>query len=211
MISNPHSTPSSFSIHDRNSLCQHYLDILYRKISVFHAEVNASKNNIPETYGEIFYSGVEKLLSSITLTPEDVFADLGSGIGKIVLHAFLRSPVKEARGIELLPELHEQAIKVEGKVRQDLPEFYAESRQTRFLLGSFLELPLTDVTVALICSACFSQTMLLELGRYIDKTPSIHTVLTLRPLDTLERLPFKKAVRIECSWDTALCYIYSKK
>lgn len=199
----------AFTDHERNSLCEHYLHILYHNIQG-HRASNEKLNDIGETYGEILYPSMDKILSTLPLTEHDVFFDLGSGLGKIVVQVFLRSLVKETYGIEYLPELHQQAVLVSQKLQQDLPHFYEQGRKLNLILGDFLEIPLTEATVVLVSSPCFSPKTLYTLGNIINHTPSIHTVLTLRPIANLIRLRFKKAIRIECSWDTALCYIYGK-
>lgn len=201
------ASSSEFSIHDIDKLCQHYLAIQYQNIRLQGA---ATKNNICETYGEILYSGVDKILSVIRPSDSDVFVDYGSGLGKMVLHVFLKSLVKEAYGIEIVPELYHHALNAAQRMQQDLPGFYQGNRKLTFLLGSFLEIPLTTATIAMVNSTCFTQSLLNQLGTLIEQTPSIHTVLSLRPIGLLERLAFKKSFRIECSWDTALCYVYSK-
>lgn len=207
MISNRLSFPK-LSIHDSDTLCQYYLNIIYHNTNGPRAGENYKINNIAITYGEILYPSIDKLLSAISLTEQDVFVDLGSGLGKFVLQVFLKTAVKEARGIELVPDLHQQALAATQRVQQDLPDFYAEGRKLTFLLGSFLEIPLTQATAVLISSPCFSPKILDTLGKIIDSTPSIHSVLTFRPISTLQRLSFKKSIRIECSWDSALCYLY---
>ena len=129
-------------------------------------------------------------------------------MGKIVIQFFLKSMIKAAYGIELIPELHQQAQSAAKKLQRDLPDFFTGDRKVTFLPGSFLEIPFSTATVALVNSACFTQSLINELGKKLENTPSIHTVLSLRPIHTLLRLDFKKVIRIECSWDSALCYIY---
>lgn len=192
--------------YDNNQLCQHYLDILYEG-AVGHCE-REKNNNMAETYGEILYPSVDKLLSKIQLSNEDVFVDLGSGLGKLALQVFLKSHVKEVCGIEIVPELHVQALKAALRVQSELPGFYQGDRKLTFLCDDFLEISLATATVVLICSPCFSQDIVYSLGEKINNTPSIRTVLALRPMPTLRHLSFKKTIRLECSWDTALCYVY---
>lgn len=183
------------SITDADALCQHYFK---------------QSPSITETYGEILYPSVNKLISTISLTEQDVFVDLGSGKGQVVIQVFLNSAIKEAYGIELLPELHNSAIAAAERLQSDFPFFFHQERKISFLSGSFLDIPFTTATVAFINATCFTQSLLNELGQRIENTPSIHTVLSLRPINALKRLAFKKAIRIECSWDSALCYIYKK-
>ena len=192
---------------DTDMLCQHYLNILYHNISGH--KVNERQNkNIPETYGEILYASVDKLLAELSLSDQDIFVDLGSGLGKVVIQTFLNSAVKESHGIEIIPELHQESLIAAQKVQNDLPDFFEGERRLTFLKGSFLGIPLDMASVVLIGSPCFSPQILEQLGEIINNVPSIHTVLTLRPISTLKRLSFTKVIRVECSWDTALCYVY---
>jgi len=157
--------------------------------------------NINETYGEILSESVTKLLRLIPMTENDVFLDLGSGKGKVVSQVFAETNVKEARGIELLPALHAEA---ERNKSARIPV----NRSLTFIQGDFLQVPFTAATIVFIASPCFGASLLHQLGDKLNHTPTIHTVLSLRPIATLSRLTFKKIVRIECSWDSALCYIY---
>lgn len=159
------------------------------------------QKKITETYGEMLPESVNKLLSTINITADDVFLDLGSGLGKVVKQVFTQTSVKEARGIEINPQWHAQAI-------QNIP--INTDRILQFTQGDFLNISFTDATIALIASPCFSLSMLHTLGEKINATSSIHTVLSLRPIATLTRISFKKIIRVECSWDTALCYVYAR-
>jgi hypothetical protein len=163
---------------------------------------------ISETYGEILPEGVDKFLSVVKPSSQDGFLDLGSGKGKLLLQVFSNSPVNTAHGIEILPQLHEQAIHAEALLRQNQPALFTQ-RQLTFTLGDILAEPYPAATIALISSPCFSPTILNRLSDIIDSTPSIHTVLSLRPMLKLQRLSFRRTIRLECSWDTALCYVYS--
>lgn len=187
-------------------LCQQYLNLVYHDAAIVSREHNHS---ISETYGEILYPSMEDLLSTLSLSLHDVFIDLGSGLGKIVLYVFLRTLVREAHGIEIIPELHHQALTAAERVYRELPNFYEDDRKLIFTLGDFLENSFTEASVLLIGSPCFSPTMSYKIGEIINQSTRIHTVLTLRPILNLKRLSFKKTVRVECSWDTALCYIYT--
>lgn len=192
---------------DTNFLCEQYLNLVYQKNPV-QAIKRHVKNTISETYGEILYSSISKLLALIPIKASDSFIDFGSGMGKAALHVFLTTDIKEVYGIEIITDLHERASEALAKIQQDLPEFFAGNRQLNFIKGSFLEILFPTVTIALVNSTCFTQALLNDLGNIIDTTPTIHTVFSLRPINSLKRLVFKKAIRIECSWDSALCYLY---
>ncbi|BCA95671.1 hypothetical protein TUM19329_20320 [Legionella antarctica] len=199
---------TGLSINDIDSLCQQYLAILYHDVQRRNDLVI---NNICETYGEILYPSVDKILSVIQPSDSDVFVDYGSGLGKMVIQFFLKSRVKEAYGIEISPDLYQHSFNAAQRLRHELPGFYQCGRKLTFFLGDFLEVHLETATIAMVTSTCFTQSLLNQLGKIIEHTPSIHTVLSLRPISILERLTFKKTIRLECSWDTELCYVYSDK
>ncbi len=178
------SSPGAYSINDIDTLCEQYLRFLYADLEK-QAAATLEQRNITETYGEILYPSIDKIIASISLTEQDVFIDLGSGKGKIATQFFLKSLVKEAYGIELLPELHRFALACVKRLEVEVPNFFHNSRKLSFLLGSFIEIPFTTATVALINSTCFTQSLLNELGNVIENTPNIHTVLSLRPISTL--------------------------
>jgi len=195
-------------LNDREQLCQYYLNHIFKNMRG-HGTDMAGKKIIAQSYGEILYPSIAKLLSIIPLHADDVFVDAGSGLGKLALQIFLTSPVKAVYGIEIVARLHQQAILAEQKLREDLLECYQNERELKFILGNFLDLPLTNTTVLFLGSPCFSPSMLDTLSIKIENILSIHTVLTLRPLNLLQRLKFKKILRLEASWDTTLCYVYS--
>lgn len=163
----------------------------------------SSRKNIAQTYGELLPESVAKLINGVSITENDVFLDLGSGKGKVVAQVFKHTNVKEARGIEINPQLHVQAL-------MRMNEFKTQDTQRRIIFenGDFLNAPLIGATIVLIASPCFGPSILHTLGKRINETPTIRTVLTLRPIATLMRLAFKKMIRVECSWDTAICYVY---
>lgn len=191
-----------------SSLIYHYLNTVFQPPSSLD---NKKIYSMSESYGEILYQSMNKLLAIMPLSESDVFVDFGSGVGKIVAQVFLNSAVKEAYGIEIRSSLHEQAIIASQRIYQDLPEFYSGNRKLHFLMGDFLDIPLPKITVAFINSTCFTQKLLLSLGNVLNHIPSIHTVFSTRPIGSLQDLKFKNAVRVECSWDSALCYVYKKQ
>lgn len=192
--------------HDIDALCQQYLYKAYgEKLTICGGEQDVTKSD-----GEILYPSLNQILKNIILLKEDVFVDLGSGSGKIVSYVFLHSLVKQAIGIEVVPKLHHQAQWIANKMRKELPEFFENGRQLTFLQGDFLQMDLSMATILIINSTCFNQAMMIALGDIINKMTNIHTVLTLRPFANLQRLVFAKMIRVQCSWDSALCYIYNK-
>ena len=146
----------------------------------------------------------------MALTETDRFLDLGSGRGEVVSQVFLQSQSKEARGIEILPHLHQSAVAMVDLIRQQYPLFFDQGRILKYELGDFLQIPLGEPTVIFVNALCFGQKLLYTLGNIFNAIPTLRMVLAVRPLPSFTRLPFQEAFRLECSWDSARCCIYSK-
>ncbi len=188
---------------DHHSLCEAYLNDVFKTLAY-------SCEDPSETSGEILPPSITKLLQVLALTPNDIVVDLGSGTGKLAAQIFLESAASEVWGIELRKELHDIALIANQRMQRELSEFYKNNRQLHFFCGNFLEQNINRITVAIINSVCISQQTVLELEEKLNGIPSLRYVLTTRPMVTLN-MPFLKAIRIECSWDTALCYVYEKQ
>ena len=95
------------------------------------ARSSVSENGIPlagdsMTYGEFDLDFLGSLLEAAEPQKGDTFVDCGSGCGRLVLGAALLRPKvwAECHGIELLPELHNEAVA--ARMRMDeLPELSA--------------------------------------------------------------------------------------
>lgn len=64
----------------------------------------------PEVYGETSYDLICQMIDQIEITNDDVFIDLGSGVGQVVLQMAAATSCKECFGIE----------------KADVPSRYAE-------------------------------------------------------------------------------------
>lgn len=71
---------------------------------------------IPQVYGETSYELVCQMIDQIEITPDDIFIDLGSGVGQVVLQVAAATPCKICLGIE----------------KAEVPSRYAESMNKNF-------------------------------------------------------------------------------
>lgn len=185
----------------------YYLNHLYATLNVDTRLFHNTKN-INETYGEILFPSVNKLMRSLSLTELDVLFDLGSGIGKAAIQIFLTTNLRMVHGIEIRPALHTIATRALHTIRNEMPTWFKSSRMLSFTQADFLQFPLTTATILLLGSPCFDLFYLNEIAKIIDHSATIRYVLSLKPLPKISRLQFNKAIRIECSWDSTLCYLY---
>jgi len=81
-----------------------------------------SSDSIALTYGEITWKGVNQFIDYLPrkINKDDVFLDIGSGRGKMVLHMALHTPVQKSIGVELFEARHEDAIQLKKEIG-DIP------------------------------------------------------------------------------------------
>lgn len=194
-----------------DQLCQDYITSLYQGVSGFISyqpgeKETGEKKKVYLTYGEILYPSVNKIIDYIDIDENDVFCDLGSGIGKVALQFLLRTPVKKAFGIEYSQARNQMAEKVYAQVKQEFPDLFANGRTLSCQTGNFLEIDIKDTTIIYTCSTCFSEELLSDMGKMIDTLPKIKYVVSMKQIPS--KLPFDRILEIECTWDKTKCYVY---
>src|SRR5262245_11690106 len=112
-----------------DALYQSYITEVYQQTSAYQSyspsiQKDFTESNVCITYGELLYPSVKKIIHRLQLTAQDVFCDLGSGLGKCALQMFLQTDVKKVIGIEAASTLHQQAISCIERVKKDFPYFW---------------------------------------------------------------------------------------
>mmetsp|Transcript_13882 Transcript_13882/g.33247 ORF Transcript_13882/g.33247 Transcript_13882/m.33247 type:complete len:273 (-) Transcript_13882:91-909(-) len=122
-------------------------------------------------YGELSFEGAEELLRHVDAKEGEVFLDMGSGLGKMVLAAALqRWRFKECRGVEILPELHEKAVEALDILRAKLgDDELAKLPTVQLSLGDMLISPwVSDADIVYCFATCFSAEVLQALIRKFE-------------------------------------------
>lgn len=198
---------ANISSEDFNQLCLDYMNFLYTGISGFISyqpgeKEEGEKKKVYMTYGEILYPGINRIMDYIgDIREDDVFYDLGSGVGKIALQFFLKTPVKKSRGIEYSETRNNSAIGVYKQVHQEFPELFQGGKRTLDCInGNFLEADIADATIIYAASTCYSEELLADIGKMItERCPKVRYVVTLKPIPS--KVPLDKVFEVECSWD----------
>ncbi|KAJ3639303.1 hypothetical protein Zmor_002668 [Zophobas morio] len=81
-------------------LLRHILQQTYNAAVTDPEKLNQYEPFSPEVYGETSYDLVCQMIDQIDVTPDDVFIDLGSGVGQVVLQMAAATPCKICFGIE---------------------------------------------------------------------------------------------------------------
>ncbi|XP_019765115.1 histone-lysine N-methyltransferase, H3 lysine-79 specific isoform X2 [Dendroctonus ponderosae] len=97
-------------------LLRHILQQTYNAAVTDPEKLNQYEPFSPEVYGETSYDLVCQMIDQIEITADDVFIDLGSGVGQVVLQMAAATPCKICLGVE----------------RAEVPSRYAEAMNKNF-------------------------------------------------------------------------------
>jgi hypothetical protein len=137
-----------------------YIDHIYNDKSGFNIKSEErSMLGGSATYGEILYESAQFLIKNTPFSKRDVFYDLGSGVGKFVVQAYLNSPVKKCVGVELSPTRYNHSKNVKKRLNDEGK--IDKKREISFLESDFLKTDMRDATVVYMGSTCY-QTQLMD-------------------------------------------------
>lgn len=140
------------------------------------------------TYGELHPRSVDRAIRFLNLRKDDVFVDLGSGTGKVVIQAAMQSDCKRLIGIEVLHQRNVDAKRAHANLKKSMPR---KAHRIEFIEDSFLNVNLSDVTVVYMANHVFD-----------DPLPG----LILEMLKTLPRLRAVMCMKELCPKHTARCH-----
>lgn len=168
------------------------------------------KRDISLTYGEIFFESMQKIFKKFPLNVNDIFLDCGSGFGKVAAQTFLMTKVNKVIGIEIDSYKYKVAQLLLIKMQEQIDQIFYGSRNLTFIQGDITKVNIQDATVVYTCSTCFTEQLVWSLGEYLNTLPNLRLLLSLKPIPSFEKLPYYGIIPVECSWDSALCYVYKR-
>lgn len=195
-----------------------YVEMVYRTLKTsIHYSIDetlaAMHQHVSLTYGEILCRGFQALTKQVPspLHENDVFVDCGSGLGKLLLQAALLTPARQIIGIEIEPHFAAISRGAIARLQMDCAPIL-DGKSVSLIQGSFFDNQITNATVMFSCSLCFSEAMTYALGCWMSKHPNLRAVWSLKPLSSLlGQFHFVCTVEVECTWDTAIVYIYERR
>lgn len=173
-----------------------YEDIEGFEIPVVDAKKVRSSKGSP-IYGEINYEALNKLLGYLKLGHEDVFYDLGSGVGKVIIQTLLKTPVKRAVGVELSKTRHldaKLAVKRACAFAPDIKE------RVRLINKDLLTVDLKPATVIYTCSTAFSQAFMNKLTKRLASFTHPYRLISLQDLPEHPEFELMGKLRLDMSW-----------
>lgn len=192
-----------------DKLCRDYIESLYEGktgfIEIDSQEIETLKEqNVFSLYSEILYESVNKILEQMIINKKDVLYDLGSGVGKIPLQFFLKTPIKKAFGIEAILPRHLVAWNVYQEVKKAYPNLFKNGRKLQSFCSNILEFDFSDATILII--ALYDETLLEAIGKKIDENSNIKYVASLKPIPCKLKNPI--SMGIDCTFGQSEILIY---
>lgn len=190
-----------------------YLREVYKdNISGFgndHTDQPIDHNNLQ--YGEITYEGMEPLYKAFSLTPEDVFYDLGSGVAKLVIYVGLRGVAAKSVGVEVgvrrhglaviaCDRAHEELRNINQDYDEDRRAMMAKCKPFEAVLGDVRKNCYKDATVVNCSNLCMDQQVQNRMLDNLMRLPALRRLVVIAPLPARPRLKLVKAVSCACTW-----------
>lgn len=166
------------------------------------------------TYGEIPLFTFAAVLDKAQPKPEDVFYDLGCGVGKTVLAAALLYKLKKAVGIEYFPEIHAVCLQCADTLRRlpRLSEYFPDKElNLEFQQGDLLDANIQDATIVFINATCFIGEQWLAIEEKLEGIqPGSRIILVTRSLASHRYKLLEHGVW-PMSWGKAAVRVYLKQ
>ncbi|XP_070602810.1 histone-lysine N-methyltransferase, H3 lysine-79 specific isoform X2 [Erythrolamprus reginae] len=108
--------PMKLNTRPSNGLLRHILQQVYNHSVTDPEKLNNYEPFSPEVYGETSFDLVAQMIDEIKMTEDDLFVDLGSGVGQVVLQVAAATNCKHHYGVE----------------KADIPAKYAETMDKEF-------------------------------------------------------------------------------
>ena len=152
-------------------------------------------------YGEITPLGFRAMARRLGLSATDAFADLGSGLGRVVLQAVKEFNVRRSCGVEMALSRHLLA-----EALRDSDSEAAFASRVRFInddcaADAVWREHLDDTTVVYASNLLFGPELMERLARCLEGCATVRVVASLKPFPSLagfrEELPREM---VETSW-----------
>jgi Histone methylation protein DOT1. len=198
-------------------LTEDQFKIIYKdntKTSVDDSKVSQKSNEyVKSTYGEILPTSVDKMIDIIKIGPDDVFYDLGSGMGKVTMQMFANTSAKKCCGIEYFPERAFSAKKALKKLYKLFPSLLDDDRIISYQVQNIKDVHyLDDATIVFMCSTCYPEELLDIVYEKLKNSDKLRYLITHKRYDKFKNLlPNLREVELPCTWSKNLIWFFYYK
>uniref|UniRef100_A0A915IHT8 Histone-lysine N-methyltransferase, H3 lysine-79 specific n=1 Tax=Romanomermis culicivorax TaxID=13658 RepID=A0A915IHT8_ROMCU len=127
------------------ALLRHIITQCYNRSVVDPDKLNQYEPFSPEVYGETSFELISRMLEDVKLTDDDVFVDLGSGVGQVVIQVAGSSKVSKCVGIEKSEVPSEFAANIEREFRKWMKWYGKRYQDFELIKGDFFDSKFRDM------------------------------------------------------------------
>jgi hypothetical protein len=149
------------------------------------------------TYGEIMPTATDQLVEHLRMRSDDVFYDLGSGVGKVVLQVAMRAKIRRCVGLELVRSRHRIARRMLEEVRG---MGLLRARECELRCADFMRAPMGDATVVYTCSTAFSTPFMDQLAARLAQLTTGMRWVSTQDVDENPWWVLEDVLRLDMSW-----------
>lgn len=172
-------------------------------------DIEATAGRGAAAYGEPTGESVARLLRWMRPRADDVFADLGSGTGRICLQAAETSAVGRVLGVEISRQRAGIAEVAARRWLADRPTEPAD--RVRLVHRDLRDVDLSEVTLVWAGATCFPAPLLRHVAHTLGRLATLRCAVLTCPLPTPTPAGLRElgAFELETSWSTAVrCHAY---
>lgn len=164
---------------------------------------NELKQHVYLTYRTISDEGIDAFVRDIGITKDDVFYDLGSGVGNVCDRVFKTTYVRKCVGIEYDNDRYNYSVPLNRRT---------SSREVRFIQGNFMDQDWSDATILFMDSIMFSEDTLKEIEiKARQSCPHLRYVISMKSLPNSTQWTHLKTVKVKVSWGSSQYNLYKVK
>lgn len=152
-------------------------------------------------YGETPYFSIKKIIQEVRPGgEEDLFVDLGSGIGKVVFFVALNFGLP-AMGIEINPALYRASLEIKDKLK---------IKKAVFVGGNVLEEEFPEGSIFYVHGTSWSEEVYQKLTQKFEEIKPGALVLSVTHPLTAPFLKLVKKIKIDLNWSREPLFIYQR-
>lgn len=164
------------------------LNTLYDIVVEDPGILNKYKPFSSEVYGETSYNLVNNMIDSIGFSRDDVFIDLGSGVGQVVLQMAGALELKSCLGIEVNDVRSNLASKMDARFREVMKWLCFDHNHFELMRGCFLDEiyrnKIASATIVFVNNFAFDSNLNQQLKVLLAELPDGVKIISSSSLDS---------------------------
>ena len=200
---------------DRRETAKKLFTILVDDTNGFEISMHARKKHALTskelTYGEVMFDSFWDILDIVKPQPGEIFYDLGCGVGKPVFIAALYGAFSKAVGVELLPEVYNQAVALKAAFEKIVSHTGQVGSEVAFLHEDIFKVTFADADVVFLPSTCFDDDMMARFAETCASLKPGTRIITLTKQLKRDDVQLVHRKLYAMTWGDTTVHIYQKE